>query len=68
MSTNGNGIVVRCKDCKWRDEVECCTHEKISEAKFGVGVDCEDSLIYPCNEGGFFWVGPEFGCVHGEKA
>lgn len=26
-----------------------------------------DMLVYPYAKGGYFWVGPKFGCVHYEK-
>lgn len=63
----------RCKDCRWRKEDGYCWNvEKICE-------DCyldysdkskneeEDRLIYDYDEGGGFWVGPNFGCVHWTK-
>lgn len=53
----------RCKSCKHRgDDGFCSNEDKIFERYAGyVGEDC---LIYSYSEGGGFWVGPEFGCVH----
>ena len=39
-----------------------CGNEKLTEyGGQGHGVDM---LLYPYNEGGEFWTGPEFGCVN----
>lgn len=65
----------RCKNCKhWskmvvltsRNPAEYnaggyCDHNKIVE---NYGVYELDSLVYSYAEGGDFWTGPEFGCVH----
>ena len=42
-----------------------CTSLKLSEYVFGEYKP--DMLIYDYNEGGLFWVGPKFGCVHHEE-
>jgi hypothetical protein len=39
-----------------------CEHDKIRESD---GHD-EDALVYSYLEGGYFWTGPRFGCVHHE--
>jgi len=41
----------------------CCS-DKITE---NYGRYQRDALVYEYNEGGEFWVGPEFGCVHHEE-
>lgn len=51
----------RCETCKYRDKAGYCTNEKLADES---GVDNQDMLIYNANEGGDFWVGPKFGCVH----
>lgn len=52
-----------CGTCKYRVD-ERCTNSKLDE---DYGLDDylkQDMLIYDHNEGGGFWVGPKFGCVH----
>ena len=60
----------RCKTCKYRDEEGVCTSVKITELyTWDSSVTDEqkkDMLIYSYEEGGYFWVGEEFGCVHHE--
>ncbi len=41
-----------------------CGSNKLAEDR-GQGYG-HDMLVYPYNEGGEFWTGPEFGCVHHE--
>ena len=53
-----------CKTCKHRDEKGYCGNEKISEDYGQSNKDKTDMLIYDYSEGGGFWVGQEFGCVH----
>ena len=58
-----------CKNCKWRDEGGFCVNEgKIYEDGYGRGgrdsSTSDDCLIYSFYEGGDFWVGENFGCVH----
>ena len=62
-----------CKTCKWwnADKTQnrppftggiCGNSEKIREDG---GSDYPvDALVYSYDEGGWFWTGPEFGCVH----
>ena len=73
----------RCKTCaKWEHDAEfytlrhdgrvkiaggICISEKLTEDySDGQERGC-DELVYPYNEGGHFWTGPEFGCVHHEQ-
>ena len=64
--TNG---LPRCKSCRyWIPEVlrrphfgGLCDNPKIHEGGCDYGMD---ALVYPYAEGGTFWTGPEFGCVH----
>ena len=44
----------------WKISGGICTSEKLTE-DFGYEAD---NLVYSYNEGGSFWTGPEFGCVH----
>ena len=39
-----------------------CLSRKIVEA--GEEVQADDMLVYSYSEGGDFWTGPDFGCVH----
>lgn len=61
-----------CKTCAhWTDKppygtrydlhVRQCTSEKLRE---GYDPDAPDVLSYSYNEGGAFYTGPAFGCVH----
>lgn len=55
-----------CKNCKWRDEEgHDCQNSKIKEGVSGERKD--DELVYSFPEGGGFWVGENFGCVHWEE-
>ncbi len=42
-----------------------CDSQKLTEGFFGVTADM---LVYPYTEGGVFYTGPEFGCVHHSEA
>ncbi len=60
-----------CKTCKYWLVKErfsgghCGNGDKIAEDD---GQDyLSDMLIYEYSEGGRFWTGPEFGCVHHEE-
>jgi hypothetical protein len=55
-----------CETCKWRDQEGYCLNEKLHE-DWGAP-DVEDHLVYDYTEGGGFWVGPKFGCVHWVKS
>lgn len=62
----------RCSSCVSRTTEGFCVNEKIVEAGYdlardinGLPSDGENyMLIYSDDEGGSFWVGPMFGCVH----
>jgi hypothetical protein len=43
-----------------------CRSDKLIE-DWGQGHGA-DMLVYPYSEGGSFWTGPDFGCVHHEQA
>jgi len=43
-----------------------CTHEKLCE-DWGSNSYKVDALVYSYSEGGDFWTGPKFGCVHHEE-
>jgi hypothetical protein len=53
-----------CKDCKWRDASRWCQNKKLTDDS--TLKDDSDILLYEFMEGGGFWVGPLFGCVHFE--
>jgi len=61
----------RCATCKsWRrvrsvreDAGGECLNEKLRE-KWGDASHEPDALVYSYSEGGGFWTGPDFGCVH----
>jgi hypothetical protein len=56
-----------CETCKWRSEGGYCeNNEKILEGDHWEK-NKEDQLVYSYQEGGSFWVGPKFGCVHHEN-
>lgn len=61
--------MILCGECRWRDADEYCTCPKIHEyGRHAKGAnEAEDHLIYSYSEGGYFWVGEKFGCVHGER-
>ncbi len=52
----------RCATCRSRNSKGICTNPKLREP---TGKTAEvDELVYSYDEGGTFYVGPEFGCVH----
>ena len=54
-----------CETCKYRNEDGWCEHPKLRQERYGNIEMEDDELVYPNNyEGGWFWVGPKFGCVH----
>jgi hypothetical protein len=70
---NGAGVLVavaRCRTCRWwaADEPGCdpnclCEHPKLCNPRTDQG---SDALNYEYDEGGGFFTGPDFGCVHWE--
>ena len=40
-----------------------CSNTKLTE-EYGSTSYGNDMLVYSYNEGGWFWTGPDFGCVH----
>lgn len=56
-----------CETCRWRDDKGFCRNEKLTEDEGQNGDWKDDALIYSYSEGGGFWVGPRFGCVHWEE-
>lgn len=58
-----------CETCKHRDTGGECRHPKLyEEGEYLDNEECiDDHLIYSYSEGGTFWVGPKFGCVHHKK-
>lgn len=54
----------RCGDCVHRDATGYCTSEKLAEDLGHRDEERADMLIYDYTEGGGFWVGEKFGCVH----
>lgn len=61
--------MVRCGRCKWRNQKGECTCPKLYESGMPPDGEAEkaiDHLVYSYYEGGGFWVGENFGCVHGK--
>lgn len=54
----------RCGECLYRDINGYCQNIKLSENFYQKSDEIDDMLIYSYQEGGGFWVGPQFGCVH----
>ncbi|MFA6396902.1 MAG: hypothetical protein WCW84_13140 [Sulfurimonas sp.] len=70
----------RCKTCGFRDKEGVCHNSKLADnvSWYGSYDDTEeeqkehdikvrDMLLYSYDEGGSFFVGENFGCVHHEK-
>ena len=55
-----------CETCKYRDERGRCTNKKLDDDFFYSDEEAIDMLLYGYMEGGGFWVGKKFGCVHYE--
>ena len=53
-----------CITCLFRDKHGFCNSEKIDETMGQSDEKKADMLIYSYSEGGSFWVGEYFGCVH----
>jgi len=70
----------RCKTCKFRNANDVCTNTKLADNVQWPGgyydneeeerenrEQIKDMLLYSYDEGGSFFVGEDFGCVHWEK-
>lgn len=57
-------IIGFCVSCKFRDSDGICTNGKLDESHNYSGEQKKDMLIYSYTEGGTFWVGERFGCIH----
>jgi hypothetical protein len=57
------GMIPRCKTCINRNSDGHCESPKLREGD-PLRQNKDDELIYFYNEGGGFWVGELFGCVH----
>jgi len=65
----------KCKTCKWHKEDpksngweeqgRDCTCPKIREDEGNDSYE-DDALVYSYPEGGYFWTGDNFGCIHHE--
>lgn len=55
-----------CGTCKYRDDTGHCTSQKLDEDTGQNDDKRTDMLVYDYSEGGGFWVGEKFGCVHYE--
>jgi len=53
-----------CGECKHRDSSGYCRCEKLDEDHGQRYEQKADMLIYDHSEGGGFWVGEKFGCIH----
>lgn len=56
-----------CGTCKFRSERGMCKSEKLAESEGQSEELRRDMLVYSYSEGGAFWVGENFGCVHWAK-
>lgn len=56
-----------CKDCQFRSVDGYCDSKHFVEGHYDADEKHPADLVYSYYEGGSFWVGPEFGCVHWEK-
>lgn len=54
----------RCGTCKYRNDKGYCTNLKLNESGYHDYPEDLDILMYSYTEGGGFYVGPMFGCVH----
>lgn len=53
-----------CKTCSFRQKDGYCSNEKLMENWGQSDEQKIDMLLYTHSEGGGFWVGPNFGCIH----
>lgn len=53
--------------CTERFHGGICMSPKLMEATYDDDNYAPDTLVYPYQEDGDFWTGPEFGCVHHEE-
>ena len=56
-----------CATCKFRNDSGQCTSPKIEESMGQSEEQMLDMLVYSYLEGGCFYVGDKFGCVHHEE-
>lgn len=57
----------KCGTCTNRDSDGYCQSDRLSEdyGQYRRTPEAKaDALVYSYHEGGGFWVGPNFGCVH----
>jgi hypothetical protein len=58
----------RCKTCKFRNEDWECDNAHINDyTNWSDATEIHDMLVYSYREGGSFFVGEDFGCVHHEE-
>ena len=62
-----NSNIPRCGTCKYRNELKVCTNDNLTEGYGGSDNETDDMLVYSFQEGGWFSVGENFGCVHHEE-
>lgn len=67
IETMNNIKMERCQTCRFRHANGYCTSPKITEDCGHSEEESRDMLLHTYHEGGYFWVGPDFGCVHHEK-
>lgn len=53
-----------CETCQYRDKAGYCLNEKLAEDAGQDSNAIKDMLLYDYFEGGGFWVGGSFGCIH----
>jgi hypothetical protein len=57
----------RCKTCKFINEEGECISGKMSDDVNWFDEKGKDMVLYSYREGGSFFVGEDFGCVHHEE-
>lgn len=53
-----------CETCLHRNDQGNCKSPKLDEDDHDPSQQRDNMLLYSYTEGGSFWVGPQFGCVH----
>lgn len=53
-----------CKNCEYRLDNGYCGNDKLAEKNGQSDSEKKDMMLYSYDEGGSFWVGENFGCIH----
>jgi hypothetical protein len=57
-------VIGFCGDCIYRNATGYCQNKKFREGWAEIVAENSDMLLYEYSEGGGFWVGERFGCIH----